>query len=300
VSSMAQPGYTMRMLQNIETARHQPFSVSVVIPAYNRLPVLDRAFQSVKNQTYPIKELILIDDGSTDATSAWVSANCSSVKVIHLSTNRGAAIARNAGVQAAGGDLIAFLDSDDFWLPTYISKQVAAISADYSAVFTYCSQYRSSSKSYNFGVKCRPADDNDLLKSMLLCCFIHTMSQVVVRRSAFERVGLFNEQLPMCEDWELYLRLLTLGKPAHLDEELVVKNWRSDSLAFRDDGDAWLRGFYKGLDLFYANPASAPYADLRPVIESSIRKQVAKSLLIFRACVLGQELPIEERRLLEI
>jgi glycosyltransferase involved in cell wall biosynthesis len=282
------------MTHGLDAVERQNLSVSVVIPAYNRLPILGRALESVANQTYPIKQVILVDDGSTDGTAEWVSDNYSNINVVSLIANSGAAAARNAGIQRANADLVAFLDSDDSWLPTYISRQVAAIAADSSASFGYCSRYLNQGKFNSKGVKCSPSDDHDLLKSMLFNCFIHTMSQVVVRRSAFERIGSFNEQLPMCEDWELYMRLLTLGKPTVVDEELVIKDWRPDSWAFRGNGDAWLQGFNRGLDAFYSNPASAPYADLRPLVEASVRKQVARSLLLFKTFVLGQAPSIQK------
>src|SRR5262249_44576812 len=146
-----------------------------------------RAIQSVLNQTFSPEEILVIDDGSTDGTPDFVAEIFPSVTLVRYETNRGAAAARNTGLTMASGDFIAFLDSDDFWMPTYLEKQIDALVANPSAAFGYCGRYQIANNKRS--VTCSPINSDDLLKSMLMDCFVHTMSQVVMPRRALERVG---------------------------------------------------------------------------------------------------------------
>lgn len=116
--------------------------VSVVIPAFNRAEVLPRSIGSVLAQTFTDFEIVVADDASTDATRETVAAlrgRDARVRLVALGTNGGAARARNAGVAAARGSFIAFLDSDDWWLPGKLTAQVAALSASARPERTLCS-----------------------------------------------------------------------------------------------------------------------------------------------------------------
>jgi glycosyltransferase involved in cell wall biosynthesis len=260
-------------------------SVSVIIPAYNRRQIVGRAIQSVLNQTFLPKEVFIIDDGSNDGTPDFVAEMFPQVTLLRRGTNQGAAAARNLGLTMASGDFIAFLDSDDFWMPTYLEKQITALAGSSSAAFGYCGRYQIANDKRS--VMCCPIDPDNLLKSMLMDCFVHTMSQVVIPRKVLERVGKhFDERLSTCEDWELYLRLLTVGEAVRVDEELLVKHWLPDSYAFRNGGENWAQGCFGTLDIFYSRPESAPYADLRPILEERLRRELASHLAIFERGVL--------------
>ena len=106
--------------------REQQYQVSVVIPTYNRLSVLPRALDSVFGQTLPALEVIVVDDGSTDGTADWVRANYPKARVIEQE-NRGVSAARNTGIRESCGQWLAFLDSDDSWLPKKLHEQVQAL-----------------------------------------------------------------------------------------------------------------------------------------------------------------------------
>lgn len=101
--------------------------VSAVVPTYNRAQLIERALRSISGQSHPVDEIIVVDDGSTDDTAAVVSA-LPGVRY-HRQTNAGASVARNTGVRLAAGRYVAFLDSDDVWLPTHVERMVAAAEA---------------------------------------------------------------------------------------------------------------------------------------------------------------------------
>ena len=111
--------------------------VSVVIPVYNGERFLAEAIESALSQTYPAIEVIVIDDGSTDGTSAVIKGFGTSVQSLQQE-NAGVANARNAGINIARGDLIAFLDADDVWLPSKITRQVQAFQSNPGAGFVFC------------------------------------------------------------------------------------------------------------------------------------------------------------------
>ena len=103
--------------------------VSVVIPSYNRKDIIGRAIDSVLAQTYKDIEIIVVDDGSTDGTAEYIQKTFPNIKIF-IQENNGAASARNLGISKADGEYIAFLDTDDYWLPEKIAKQVSSITND--------------------------------------------------------------------------------------------------------------------------------------------------------------------------
>lgn len=254
--------------------------VSVIIPTYNRLRLLGSAVQSVLDQSYTHYEIVVVDDGSQDGTSDWLAAQFPGVCTIRHGSNQGVAAARNTGLLAAKGSIIAFLDSDDVWRSAYLKKQVASLVENQSAVFSYCGRYSALRRRAEEHVTCTPIFPTDCLRSMLLSCFVHSMSQIIIPREVFERVGMrFDDRLSACEDFELYLRLLTVGNPVRVDENLLIKRCFVNGCSLRDNGKNWLEGFLKALEIFYARPESIPYAYLRPIAEASIHTQIANCLV---------------------
>lgn len=257
---------------------HSAPLVSVLIPTYNRLGLLQRAVQSVMDQTYAHYELIVIDDGSQDSTSEWLAKRVPAVRAARHGSNRGVAAARNTGLSIANGSVIAFLDSDDVWRPKYLERQVASLSQNQSAVFSYCGRYSALRGHTTRSVICTPIAPNDCVRSMLFGCFVHSMSQIVIPRPAFDQVGMRFRELPACEDFELYLRLLIVGSPVRVDEDLMIKHCLPDSCSLRDHGTKWLHGFLGALEMFYMMPESIPYAGMRAIAEASIYKQIGTCL----------------------
>jgi glycosyltransferase involved in cell wall biosynthesis len=181
--------------------------VSVIIPAYNRATVLRRAIDSVLRQSFGDFEIIVVDDGSTDGTAAE-AAQCTDPRLSALrhDTNRGAAAARNTGIRAAAGALIAFLDSDDEWLPQKLERQVAALQRAPANVLMSTTGYwmlRERSAEIRARTPKNVADWGAALRSG---CVLSPGSTAMMRREAFAIHGLFDEQLRRLEDWDWLLR----------------------------------------------------------------------------------------------
>jgi glycosyltransferase involved in cell wall biosynthesis len=183
--------------------------ISAIIPTYNRAAYLERAVGSVLAQRSPCGELIVIDDGSSDDTVALVERLAAGAAVpIRLvrQRNRGAAAARNAGIRAARGSLLAFLDSDDWWLPDKLAVQTAAMATRPEVLIAQTREiwFRRGQR-VNQKKKHDPPDGDIFAASLAMC--VVGMSTVMARAELFDRYGLFDESLPCCEDYDLWLRV---------------------------------------------------------------------------------------------
>ncbi len=181
--------------------------VSVVIPAYNREALLRRAVESARAQTRPPVEVIVVDDGSADGTAAL--AESLGARVIRHGSNRGAAAARNTGIAAARGDLIAFLDSDDAWLPRKLAVQVPALLASGREVS--CHGVRMHLLDHGI-VRDQPLEGSaDWFVRLALDCNLSPGTTQLATRRALGRVGPLDEALPRYEDWDWLLRFAAAG-----------------------------------------------------------------------------------------
>ncbi|NJM96625.1 MAG: glycosyltransferase family 2 protein [Phormidesmis sp. RL_2_1] len=244
--------------------------VSVIIPTYNRRHLIEPAIQGVLDQTYETYELIVVDDASVDGTADWVETHYPWARLIRLERNIGAAAARNVGIRAAKGELIAFLDSDDYWDAGYLSAQVGALAKNPCASFVFSNHreilhdgsmrqcvYRASTKY------------RDLVHRSLADTFIYNMSAVVVRQCVLEVCGLLDVRLSSCHDRELYIRLLQAGEMAHVEDLLVTRVMHDQNISA--DYRNWANNIFMTLDLFFENPKNKAYLPL----ESSIRRDWA-------------------------
>jgi len=208
--------------------------VTVVIPAFNSENTIDRALMSALGQTHSSIEIIVVDDGSSDRTSEIVENYANrGVKLLRLPKQGGVSHARNAGISLAKGELIAFLDSDDEWLPTKITKQISRILSNDDCVFVSCACCEISSEGKILGDLYhgrRPDLGTDCWKSLLACNTVATPSVLVWRRHLIETGG-FNEALRICEDQDMWIRLASLGSVDFVDEELVLVHSRPNSLS---------------------------------------------------------------------
>ncbi|UDL03325.1 glycosyltransferase family 2 protein [Marinobacter sp. CA1] len=181
--------------------------ISVVIPTYNRAHNLTRAIQSVLAQTCPPMEILVVDDGSTDGTEQLVQQQFGSRVRYLRQTNAGSAAARNRGIEHAGGDWIAFLDSDDEWLPNKLATDRAMILATPDLEFLHGNRrHHWSDGRQDNGRQHQPASDFGDKRYLLAVWGIKT-STVVVRRSLLDRLEYhYNPTLKTCQDYEFFWR----------------------------------------------------------------------------------------------
>jgi glycosyltransferase involved in cell wall biosynthesis len=193
--------------------------VSVIIPTFNRGYCLEESVRSVLQQSFTDFELIVVDDGSTDKTLEVV-ARFPAVKLLRLEENRGVSFARNRGMAMAEGDCIAFLDSDDLWEQDKLATQVKWIERDSQAVYTDEIWIRN-------GVRVNPMNKHrkysgDIFRYCLPLCIV-SPSSVLLRTELLNEVGGFDESMPVCEDYDLWLRIAKRYPFHFIEEKLIVK-----------------------------------------------------------------------------
>ncbi len=212
--------------------------VSVVLPTYNRGWILEQAVESVLGQDYAHLELIVVDDGSTDGTSGLLSRFGDRITVIRQ-PNRGVSAARNTGIRAAAGELIALLDSDDTWLPGKVAAQVSFFANHPDALVCQTEEvWIRNGVRVNPGKRHRKESGMIFERSLALC--LVSPSAVMMKSSLLDQVGLFDESLPACEDYDLWLRI-AWKYPIHLiDQPLIVKRGgHDDQLSRRPELDKY-------------------------------------------------------------
>ncbi|MDA3896006.1 MAG: glycosyltransferase [Desulfobacteraceae bacterium] len=195
--------------------------VSVIIPTYNRAWTLKKAIDSVLEQDYKNFELIVVNDGSTDDTEALVTEYAKSVKFVQQ-PNLGVSAARNKGIQISSGSLISFLDSDDYWEPGKLSAQVEFFNGNPDALICQTEEtWIRNGKRVTPKQKHKKQSGMIFIPSLALC--LVSPSAVMMRKMLFAKVDVFDESLPACEDYDLWLRI-TCRYPVHLiDTPLIVK-----------------------------------------------------------------------------
>lgn len=210
--------------------------ISVVIPTYNREKQLTRALQSVLRQRQACDEIIVVDDGSTDNTSALVSSfmQVESPEVIYLyQSNKGPAAARNLGIRKSKYDRVAFLDSDDHWHKDKLQKQAAGMDKHPDILISHTREkWLRRGKHLNQKKKHQPGN-GDIFKHCLQLCAVG-MSTVMVNRELFELVGYFDESYRCCEDYDLWIRTSCNYPFLLIDAPLTVKEGgREDQVSFQ-------------------------------------------------------------------
>ena len=213
--------------------------VSVIIPTYNREKFISECVQSVLAQTLPAREIIIVDDGSTDATYNILrdlGFNSLSTKKTFLryffQQNRGVSSARNLGIKEARSEYIALLDSDDLWLKSKLDRQVSAFQND-----TQSSRLCHTDEIWiRNGIrvnqhKKHKKHGGNVFQSCLKLCSI-SPSSAMMHRSVFEDFGFFDEDLPACEDYDFWLRYSAKEDVNFIDEPLIIKKGgHSDQLS---------------------------------------------------------------------
>ena len=196
-------------------------SISVIIPTYNRAHTLPRALESVLKQNYPIHEIIVVDDGSNDNTAEIIQAHFPTVRSIRQE-NRGVSVARNKGIQTATGEWIALLDSDDCWSPSKLFSQVEALNAQALAVICHTNEIWIQNGKRRNPMKKHEKKGGQLFYHCLPLCII-SPSSVLIKKEVFEEIGYFDETLPACEDYDLWLRVCARYRVLYIDRPLTTK-----------------------------------------------------------------------------
>ena len=213
--------------------------VSVIIPTYNREKFISECVQSVLAQTLPAREIIIVDDGSTDATYNILrdlGFNSLSTKKTVLryffQQNRGVSSARNLGIKEARSEFIALLDSDDLWLKSKLDRQVSAFQNDtQSSRLCHTDEiWIRNGVRVNQHKKHKKHGGNVFQSCLKLCCI--SPSSAMMHRSVFEDFGFFDEDLPACEDYDFWLRYSAKEDVNFIDEPLIIKKGgHSDQLS---------------------------------------------------------------------
>ncbi|MGB9694174.1 MAG: glycosyltransferase family 2 protein [Fervidobacterium sp.] len=232
--------------------------MSVVLPTYNRAHLLRRAVQSILNQTYQNFEVIVVDDCSSDNTENVVKGFCDErIRYVRHEKNKGAAAARNTGIKAARGEYIAFQDSDDEWLPEKLEKQMKAFDSwpsNLGVVYTSFWLIDQNRKTF-----CPPLfvkqTDGEIHDALLETNFVSTPT-AVVRKECFEKAGIFDENLPRLQEWELWIRISKHYYFKHINEPLVNAYRQPDSISC--NMNAWIIAYKYILEKHFEEISKKP------------------------------------------
>jgi glycosyltransferase involved in cell wall biosynthesis len=255
--------------------------VSVILPTYNRRQFIGESIESVLNQSYRNIELIVVDDGSTDGTDELVHAISPRIRYFRQA-NAGVAAARNRGLAAAQGELMAFQDSDDLWHPEKLSLQVALLQHNPCAGMTYTSHRIIDCNGRVIGGRWKQLHSGRVTEELFKSMFI-IMPSTLVRRSVVDRVGQFNTSLCTNSDYEFWLRASLYTDFLAIEADLVDERQSPCRLTSAKGDSATLQ--YNMLSEFYHNMGGT----------AAIRQEIASRALAKSAYRAGRALGKEGR-----
>lgn len=203
--------------------------VSVIIPSYNRAWCLKNAIDSVLSQSYENYELIVVDDGSTDLTKDILDEYVKKHKNIRVlfQENKGVSAARNNGILNSKGDFISFLDSDDLWEREKLKSQIDFFNENKDIYVCQTQEiWVRNNKRVNPKFRHKKPVGDIFIPSLSLC--LVSPSAVMMKRSFFDKVGLFDETMAACEDYDLWLRSSLIFEFGLVNEAYVIKNGGHD------------------------------------------------------------------------
>jgi len=204
------------------SSKENDYKVSVIIPTLNRINTLQRAIDSVIAQSFKSIEIIVVDNGSSDGSVNMLKKYYPTVKLIHEHKS-GVSASRNKGIKYAKSPWIAFLDSDDAWDQKKLEKQINLLhnSHDKYRLIHTNEIWIRNGKRINQMKKHQKFGGYIFDECLSLCCI--SPSSVLIDRSIFDDMGLFNENLPVCEDYDMWLRICSKEEVLFIDEKLTFK-----------------------------------------------------------------------------
>lgn len=198
--------------------------ISIIIPVYNRPLMLREALKSVLKQTYQNREIIVVDDGSTDDTYIYNQDIINKYRFIRYyrhNRNEGVSKARNTGISLSKGEYIAFLDSDDKWRKRKLEIQyMHHLNSPYS--ISYTNERWIKDNTFKNQSKAHRKFSGNIFSNALKLCMV-SPSSIMCRRAVFHRIGLFDESLPVAEDYDLFIRASIYYDFLFIDNPLVIK-----------------------------------------------------------------------------
>lgn len=214
--------------------------VSIIIPTYNRAALLTASVQSVLQQTYTDFELLIVDDGSTDNTDMVVeSISDKRIRYLKMPENKGVAAARNKGLRQAKYEYIAFQDSDDYWLPDKLEKQMTFLAQRPEAGLLYCPyvcQKADGSTLFVPGGSIPLSEKQGNIYPYMLQRNTIGTPCVLLHRRCLDNAGFFNESLTCLEDWEFFLRIAKNYEIAFQEDAMVRVNLSKDGVSHNISG----------------------------------------------------------------
>ncbi|WP_426112979.1 glycosyltransferase family 2 protein [Massilia sp. PWRC2] len=234
--------------------------VSVVIPTYNRGYCIAACIASVLAQTLADFEIIVVDDASSDDTAARVAAMSDPrISYVALASNQGGAVARNTAIGRARGEFVAFLDSDDIWLPDKLAKQIAGLRAAGARCALSYTWLTCVDDDGVETMRIHPDIDGFCFEQILVSNFIGSFSNLVVRRELLVAAGALDVAFRSCQDWDLFIRLCRQGS-VHCQREYLVRYLQSvtDKVRISTNPRSVVQGHRRILAKFAADYAALP------------------------------------------
>ncbi|MBQ1783457.1 MAG: glycosyltransferase [Gammaproteobacteria bacterium] len=232
-------------MSNSSSSRPSLSRVSVIIPLYNRADYIEQTVRSVLAQTLPVAELIVVDDGSTDDGAAKVAAIAGVTLLRHEGgANKGQAASINLGLRQASGEVIAILDSDDYWHPQFIETLLARLNAPDQPDLVYANGSAvDGDGGYLYPLFGAGHIERNEAWRLLVDCYIASPGLYLARRSLYQRVGEVDESLRAAQDHDMLLRLAEQGRLAYVDQPLFYYRKHGDSISARGQERRWRNGF---------------------------------------------------------
>jgi glycosyltransferase involved in cell wall biosynthesis len=252
-------------------------SITAIIPTYNRAEFITRVIESVQNQSYKVDEIIVVDDGSTDNTKEIVSKYKDVIYIYQ--ENRGVSSARNSGIKASSSEYIAFLDSDDIWHEEKIKEQMSLHKSTPHIALSYTDEKwirgdkEIKKKAHNL------KKHHDIFLQSLNNCVIGC-STVMIKRDVLNDIGYFDESMEVCEDYDLWIRVMLKYDVALIEKELITKYAGHEQLSFKYWGmDRWrVRSLEKYTDSEYKDEIIAQIIKKSTILANGAKKRDNKEL----------------------